>query len=300
MKERGERWIEAWKAGEGMTACWRGQAYSRHRWRGGRWLLLAVLLIGMAVEGTGLGAEVDGVTADFDKANQLYEQGLYEPGRFADAVKAYQALIPARPNSPTLYFNLGNAQFKAGHNGSAIAAYRRAQELAPRDPNILFNLQFARRKVSGGDPVPASAWEGWLGWLTLNEWTVLAVGSFWLWFLLLSLREYRAGLRKPLRGYAATAGVLVALLGGGLLAAVWGRDQRSGAVVVASEAVVRYGPTTNSPAHFKLLDGSEVRVLDEKRGESGHEDTWLQVRGPDRRTGWLRRDEVAFIGPGRL
>src|SRR5689334_19162351 len=77
----------------------------------------------------------------FEEANKLYEQGKY-----AEAAAAYENLAPAHNGSPALYYNLGNAWFKAGQNGRAIAAYRKAEMLSPRDPNLRFNLNFVRKK----------------------------------------------------------------------------------------------------------------------------------------------------------
>src|SRR5205814_7956079 len=121
----------------------------------------------------------------------------------------YEKMLHADSNSPALYFNLGNARFKAGQSGRAIAAYRQAEILAPRDPSLRFNLNFVRKKVSGSESIPVETWGHWLAALTLNEWAALAMGAFWLWFLLLALREIRLALRKTLSGYTATAGVVL-------------------------------------------------------------------------------------------
>src|SRR4051794_29504249 len=81
----------------------------------------------------GTPARAEDLAAAFDQANKLYEQG-----KFAEAAGAYEKLAQSTPASPALYFNLGNAWFKAGQSGRAIAAYRRAEILAPRDPNLRF------------------------------------------------------------------------------------------------------------------------------------------------------------------
>ena len=61
------------------------------------------------------------------------------------------------------------------------------------------------------------------------------------------------------------------------------------AIVITSEAVVRYGPLAESPTAFTVHDGAELRVLDQK-------DEWLQVTAGPRRTGWLRRDQALVTG----
>ena len=57
------------------------------------------------------------------------------------------------------------------------------------------------------------------------------------------------------------------------------------AIVITSEAVVRYGPLAESPTAFTVHDGAELRVLDQK-------DEWLQVNAGPNRVGWLRRDQA--------
>jgi hypothetical protein len=226
----------------------------------------------------------------FDQANRLYEQGQY-----TNAAIAYDKLIEAGHGSTTLYFNLGNAWFKAGQPGRAIAAYRHAERLAPRDPNVRFNLQFTRKQVTGGESRSRPIWQRYLQALTLNEWTVLAVCGWWLWFGLLALGEWKSDLRRALRGYTATAGgiagVLVVSLGVALREASVARD----AVVIVPTAVVRRGPLDESQVFYQLRDGSEVTVLDEKPGTA--KDSWLQVRDEARRIGWLKRDQVVLLQP---
>ena len=111
------------------------------------------------------------VTATFDNANKLYEQG-----KFAEAAALYEKLLQSGHVADALYFNMGNAFFKGGQIGRAIAAYVQAQRIAPRDPDVRANLQFARNQVQGPTFLP-ERFSRWLGKLTLNEWTWLAAGT---------------------------------------------------------------------------------------------------------------------------
>jgi len=236
-------------------------------------------------------AHADNPATAFEQANKLYEQGKFE-----QAATAYEKLVPSEPAAPSLYFNLGNAWFKAGQSGRAIVAYRQAEKLAPRDPNIRFNLNFVRKKVSGSDSVPSDGWQHWLGALTLNEWTALAMGAFWLWFFLLALRELRPGLRKNLSGYTGISGVATVALAGCLAATAYAHFRVKEAVVIATNAVVRYGPLEESKVYYQLRDGSEVTVLDEQDLAIGDKkQSWLQVEDATRRVGWVQRDQVILL-----
>jgi len=235
----------------------------------------------------------ENLLAAFDQANKLYEQGKY-----AEAATAYENLVPSAPASAAIYFNLGNAWYKAGQSGRAIAAYRLAEKLAPRDPNLRFNLNFVRKKVSGSDSIPTEGWHHWVTTLTLNEWTALATSAVWIWFLLLALRELRPILRKSLGGYTATTGALAIILLGGLATAIYEHYRVKEAVVIATNAVVRYGPLEESHVYYQLRDGSEVTVLDEKELTLGQKkQAWLQVQEQDgnRRIGWVQRDQVILL-----
>lgn len=237
-----------------------------------------LLLVALWFAGASSRAE-DAVTA-FDQAGKLYEQG-----KFREAAAAYEALAANGKTSAALGFNLGNAFYRSGQLGRAIVAYRQAEQLTPRDPELQANLQFARKAAGDGAAPVAGGWSRWLGALTLNEWTALACGVGWLWFGLLTAALWRESLKRSLSGYTATAGVLFALLLGGLGATLRLQQPDSLAVVVVREAVVRHGPLSESPSYFTLRDGAEVRVLDQKDG-------WVQILDATRRRGWLEGKQV--------
>ena len=217
--------------------------------------------------------------AAFDAANKLYEEG-----KFAAAVSAYERLAQSGQVSAALYFNLGNAYFKSGQIGRAIAAYRHAELIAPRDPDLRANLQFARKQVPSPSLLPGRM-ERWLSRLTLNEWTMLAAAAVWLWLLLLATLQWRPGLRPVLRAYVYSVATIAVLLCACVAFAFSGARLTRTAIVVAREAPVRYGPLAEAPLAFTVHDGAELRVLDQK-------DEWLQVSAGPRRTGWLRRDQT--------
>jgi tetratricopeptide (TPR) repeat protein len=239
-------------------------------------LLLALVLWPLA-------ARPEALSAGFEAANKLYEEGKY-----ADAAAGYERLLQSGQASAALFFNLGNAAFKSSQIGRAIAAYRQAQRLAPRDPDIRANLQFARNQVQG-PTFSIGRWQRWLSRLTLNEWTVLAATAFWLLFLLLALLQWRPALKAALRAavLASAAGtvLLAACLGAALCQARCVRI----AIVVKPEAVVRAGWFQESKEAFTVHDGAELRVLDQN-------DKWLQVSADALRLGWVPREDVA-LGP---
>ncbi len=217
--------------------------------------------------------------AEFDLANKLYEQG-----KFPEAVSAYEALAAGGVASANLWFNLGNASYKAGQMGRAIAAYRMAERLTPRDPALRANLQFVRSKVYSDEKTRIPFWKTAIRLATLNEWTGLTAMFFWALCAVLMTGEMAR------RRYTKTVlvGVAVLLLCGGSLAAAFAERATIEAVVVAREVTARFGPLDESQAAFQLRDGAEIMVLDAK-GD------WLQVRDAEKREGWMRRDEAIVL-----
>jgi tetratricopeptide (TPR) repeat protein len=264
----------------------RGQGFSPQttRGRGAYWLWPSVLCLLLGFVGVSLRANE--LTDGFDQANKWYAEGKY-----AEAIAAYQKLLTTGKVSAAIYFNLGNAFFKSGQIGRAIVNYDLAQNLSPRDPDLWANLQFARKTANAGVPVRLSRWRVWLHGMTLNEWAVLAAAVGWLWLTLLTLGQWRATLRQNFSGYTAAVGVACGLVAVGLGLRIYDEFATTKAVIVAREAIVRYGPLDESRNSYSLNDGAEVEVLD-------RQDKWLQVRDPARRTGWLRRDQAVVLAPG--
>jgi tetratricopeptide (TPR) repeat protein len=239
------------------------------------------LLAGWSVAGTA--ESTDNPAARFNAANKLYEQGKY-----AEAATQYNGILQENLASPALYYNLGNACFKAGESGRAIAAYLQAEELAPRDPDLRANLQFVRNQIQG-PTLSASHWQMLAGRLTINEWSWLAMLALWTWFALLIILQWRPWLKPALRGYLYATGISASGLCLCLAMTVYMHQVERTAVVTSPEVTAHNGPLEESPSAFSLHDGAELKVLDEK-------DQWLQINTGTPRSGWIRRDQV-FILP---
>jgi len=224
------------------------------------------------------------VESDFAAANKLYAEG-----KFSDAAKTYESILQSGGQSPALLFNYANAEFKAGNLGRAIAAYRQAGLLTPRDAEIRANLQFVRNQVQGSS-VGERRWQEWLGQLTLNEWTLLAAGAFWLTLILLALRQIRPALGAKLKGVIALFAGLTVLSGAALAWQVANHFSRQTAVVVLPEVTARSGPFDEGQSAFTVHDGAELAVM-------GRHGDWLQVNDGEGKIGWLKTTQINVL-PG--
>jgi tetratricopeptide (TPR) repeat protein len=222
------------------------------------------------------------VPGDFSHANQLYAEGKY-----SEAGKAYEAIVKSGAVSPNLLFNYGDAEFKSGNLGRSIAAYRRAALLSPRDAEVRANLDFARNQVQGATG-RENLWQGWLGSLSLNEWTVLAMIAFWLTFILFAAVQWRPAWRNALRTPARVTALAAVVLCAFTVAAATAHFSNSVAVVVLPDAVTRSGPFDDAQNAFAVHDGAELSVLDQRNG-------WVQVSDGSGRTGWMKSSQIEVL-----
>src|ERR1035437_2812736 len=108
------------------------------------------------------------------KGNQLYQSG-----NFDKAADMYQKVVDSGYESPSLYFNLGNAYYRLGKTGYSILYYEKATKLAPSDEDISHNLAIVNNKIVDKlDIIPTfflfKWWESILVSFTISGWTYLA------------------------------------------------------------------------------------------------------------------------------
>jgi len=241
---------------------------------------LAVVVLALLFYPAGAFA-VDNPTARFEAANKLYEEARYK-----EAAAAYQEILKSDEGSAAIYFNLGNAFFKAGQLGQAIVAYRTAQNLAPRDPDVRANLQFAR-ETAQGPRIEAGRVERFFSKLNLDEWTFIAAGAVWLWLLIQAAMQLNPTLRVSLRMLSHTLASIALVFCACLVASIYNFKEVRIATVTVEQAQVRNGPLEESQSAFAVHDGAELRALDFK-GD------WIMVSAGPGRTGWIRRDAVVL------
>ena len=119
----------------------------------------------------------------FEKGNALYEKGKY-----AEAVGAYESVLGANLQSPELYFNLGNAYYKWNKVAPAIYYYEKALVLNPKDNESLNNLKFAhKRTIDEIKVIPKVGFEklmrDFTGIYNYNTWGWITIGFATLFLL---------------------------------------------------------------------------------------------------------------------
>jgi len=261
------------------------RALERER-RLGRSLVAASLLVVALATATHATAPAETPNTIFFHANALYGEE-----RWAEAAAEYERVVAAGWESGNLYFNLGNAWFRAGDVGRAMLDYERARRLIPRDPDLHANLSYARELAgsTGEDAVWARLLFPLAGRATTDELLGVASALYVALMALLTVALFVPVAAPSARWAAAVAGVALVVV---LSSAGWRLatlDLPAWAVVVAhDEATVRFEPSAGGTAHFQAKPGTVVRVLGAREG-------WAQVERGDGRRGWVEQAAVATI-----
>lgn len=222
-------------------------------------------------------------------------EALYQEQRYDEAAEVYESLRAAGIEDGALFYNLGNAYFKAGRIGLAILSYERALSLMPGDEDTRVNLAYANELVTGAveePPLPlAIRWAvDFYHGLQVDFLAKLLSAVFILGGVALSLvlHDVRLQWRTPAVVTLALCVTLALFSGGAVAAKVRARANRVEAIVLSENAYVRSGPGDASPRLAEVHEGLKVRVLSERSG-------WLQVRLANGLTGWVRASEVETI-----
>jgi len=237
-----------------------------------------------------LQAAVESPREAFTRAEAFYQDQNYEA-----AIEAYEGMRAQGIEDGVLYYNLGNAYFKAGRLGLAVLSYERALELAPGDEDARTNLSYANELIADAvEPAPLPLAIRWLvdlyRRLKPNFLARVLSASFLLGGAAVTLWLYPGGARwRKFAISCFSVAAVVALTSGGVLAAKLNAEaNRVEAIVLTESAYVRSGPGEASPRLAEIHEGLKVRVLAER-------DDWYQVRLTSGLTGWIRKIEIEKI-----
>jgi len=226
--------------------------------------------------------------SDTPSAEEIYFEAnrAYKEDRYQEAIDGYLDLIGNGYVNGHLYYNLGNAYFRAGQLGRAILNYKRAQLLIPRDADLNFNLRYAldqtQDAISADQNFLKQAFF-WLDEITLRElmWSFVVLNILFWGILLLRL------FRRPEWTYYAFIVLLIFwLVGGASLGVKWHQlktDLR--AVILVGEVDVLAGPDSNDTVLFKLHEGTTIH-------RERIEDGWSLIRLSDDKRGWLKSSAI--------
>lgn len=226
----------------------------------------------------------------FQAGNEFYKQGIYQK-----AIEQYTTLIDEGYESFELYFNLGNAHYKAEHIPSALLYYEKAKKLQPGNEDVKFNIRLAGlQTVDKIEPVEKlflnSLWEKTVNFNSADGWAKKAIVFLFLGVLLLGLYLFTSRLAlKKTSFYTGT--VLVALSIFTFFLAMSQHHRMSTdteGIVFTANVTVKSAPDGSSNDLFVIHEGTKVALLQESAD-------WIEISLPNGNSGWIRENDLRKI-----
>ncbi|MCQ2265453.1 MAG: tetratricopeptide repeat protein [Bacteroidales bacterium] len=224
------------------------------------------------------------------KGNEAYQNGKYEL-----AVQCYQEIVSHGNEGAVLYYNLGNAYFKAKQTPEAILWYERALRLDPSNEDIKHNIAYANLQITDKiDVLPQLFIVRWWNALsqrhTASGWATMAVIAVIV--LALSVTLLLVSRRRWLN-LSAMIVCLVALLIA-VFAWIFAHHEskryidQPEAVVMQSVVNAKGSPNEEAASLFVIHEGLKVAVTDRVGN-------WVEIKLPNGEKGWVESASLEVI-----
>lgn len=222
-------------------------------------------------------------------------EAAYTKEDYGKAIELYEGLLKSRGESAEIYYNLGNAYYKANKTASAILNYERALILDPGDGDIRFNLQMARQKtVDKIEPVDDFFLVKWFDSLqnmaAADSWAKVGIVCFILFIGCLILFFFSKWIHLKKIGFYV--GILLLILV--VLSNIFAKHQkdemvsRKGAIVFTPTVTVKGSPDASGTDLFVLHEGTKVSV----KSKLGN---WSEIEMEDGNVGWMPTKDLELI-----
>lgn len=227
-----------------------------------------------------------------EMANESYASGMWE-----ESAAYYEELLASGVEAPQVYYNLGNAYFKAGRLSGAILNYERALKLDPSFEDAVNNLTLARQFTSDRiEQVPEFILATWMKSvkrsLSSDAWAILFLAVLCLMACAAVTFLLAAGhqrLRKAM--FIALIPLLLAAVFSLSFSLSLRADSLSqdAAIMTAAVSSVKSSPSdSNTTSLFIIHEGTKVRIL-ENVGR------WTKIEIADGRQGWVESEDFEVI-----
>ena len=229
------------------------------------------------------------IESQFNKGNELYLDN-----EFIQAIEVYTSILNSGYESGELYYNLGNAHFKAGNLGKTILYYEKAKKFLPNDRDLKDNLALANLRVADQINVPRLAiWEivdNILDYFTLQAYYRISLALFLL--LLAAAAVYyflpKGNLKRTMFFTSVPAFSLFMIVLSVFIWKLWFEVNFKEGVIIVDEVEVVSAPEENAKGLFSLHEGVKVRVTQELH-------TFIKIELPDGKTGWVENTSTHKI-----
>lgn len=237
-----------------------------------------------------------------DQAEKAYQNESYQ-----EAVDLYRQAIEKEGTSATLYYNLGNAEYRLGHTARAILAYERALRLDPTDSDTRTNLEFVNDRI-----VDKKGETGSFIYNTFVSFTNIFSSNGWAWIAILFFCFTLAGIvaytlseivwLRKIGFFGGIASLLFTIFA--IILAFKARSfslDDKDAIITAETSIlstVPRPPVNHDEEAMLLHEGTKVRVLRSMKIDvDSVAQTWNEVEVDNKHRAWINSDDIEKIWP---
>lgn len=233
----------------------------------------------------------------FSQNDQHFEEanGLYNSGKYAEAIDKYESILDSDIHSTELYFNLGNANYKLNNIAPSIYYYEKALQLSPNDKGIKSNLAFAQNMtIDAIDKVPEVGFSRILksivNTFNTDTWAKIAVSGALIFVLLFLMYHFSYTTSK--KRIAFVTSILSLLTACFSVVMAFQKEslnkKDNPAIIFAQESRVKSEANQQSEEVFRLHEGTKVQVLETYEG-------WKKIQLSDNSTGWIPSKDIKLL-----
>lgn len=229
----------------------------------------------------------------------------YNAENYKEAIELYNKSIAEEGRSSDIYYNLGNAYFRADKLGQAVLSYERALRLDPANKDARTNLEFVKNRIQD-KPEDDTAFFSSLhhsivGSMTANAWAWTAFVIFI--FLMGAVALYIFSTRVELRKVGFFGGITLLVIFAYFLiiandSAAFASDHNTAVVTVPSTQLTSAprAPRTSSDKVVLIHEGTAVEIVDSvATPDDPQSSMWYNVKINNNTKAWLRASDVERI-----
>lgn len=222
-------------------------------------------------------------------------EAAYTKEDYGKAIELYEGLLNSYGESAEIYYNLGNACYKANKIAPAVLNYERALLLDPGDKDIRFNLQLAQQKaVDKIEPIGDLFLTRWVDQIqnmfAADSWAKIGVVCFILFIGCLILFFFSKWIHLKKLGFYIGLFLLVLVIIANIFASNQKEElmNRNQAIIFAPTVTIKSSPDASGTDLFILHEGTKVSVKS-KLGD------WSEIEVEDGNIGWIPSKDIEVI-----
>ena len=228
----------------------------------------------------------------------------YNHEEFTKAIALYTDLLYSEGPNPELYYNLGNAHYRAGHTAQAVLACERALRLNPSHTDARTNLDFVNSRLEDKPADNRSflslAHQGMVESMSANAWAWTAFVLFVLCCSSLALYIFSGGVMMRKVGFFGAIVLAIVTIYSIFVAAdaASRRNSHNEAIVAVPGTLLNSVPRQPKQTDkvVPLHEGTKIEIIDSvSTPDDPVSPRWYKISINGSSAAWVRSTDVERI-----